>query len=238
MSRPSTYIFSPHTTAVETERLDLLEALLDPRTIHYIAALGVHHGDRCLEVAAGGGSIAMHLLCLCGKAGEVVATDIDLRWLDPVEHPPLTKLRHDIVQDDPADLGTFDFIHVRLLLTHLSLDAAAQVVETLVSMLRPGGRILIEDYELHTSVDHDHPDAAAWERDWQRWFEFFATVGSFAHGTRLPRLLQDLGLRDVGSEVNHTYLQSNGVDDGVQSYGRVVDLLVAERRARKAAATE
>jgi len=45
-------------------------------------------------------------------------------------------------------------------------------------------------------------------------------------------------LRDVGREVNHTYLRSNGVDDGVQSYGRVVDLLVAERRLRRAVPKE
>lgn len=40
--------------------------------------------------------------------------------------------------------------------------------------------------------------------------------------------------QEVGSKVNHTYLRSNGVSDGEESYGRVVDLLVAERRARLA----
>jgi hypothetical protein len=42
-------------------------------------------------------------------------------------------------------------------------------------------------------------------------------------------------LKDVGSEVNHAYLKSNGVADGVASYSRVVQLLVAERRARRGA---
>ena len=38
-------------------------------------------------------------------------------------------------------------------------------------------------------------------------------------------------LREVGSAVNSAYLRSNGISDGVQSYGRVVDLLLAEQRA-------
>jgi hypothetical protein len=32
--------------------------------------------------------------------------------------------------------------------------------------------------------------------------------------------------------VNNTYLKSNNQEDGVKSYGRMVDLLLAERRTR------
>lgn len=39
-------------------------------------------------------------------------------------------------------------------------------------------------------------------------------------------------LREVGEVVNDTYLKSQGVPDGVKSYGRVVDLMLAERRER------
>jgi len=42
--------------------------------------------------------------------------------------------------------------------------------------------------------------------------------------------------RRVALRVNDTYLKSQGQADGVRSYGRVVDLLLAERRARLAAA--
>lgn len=34
----------------------------------------------------------------------------------------------------------------------------------------------------------------------------------------------------IGNTMNSTYLKANGVKDGVESYGRVVDLMVAERR--------
>ena len=38
-------------------------------------------------------------------------------------------------------------------------------------------------------------------------------------------------LAEVSSNVNSAYLQANGTEDGVQSYGRMVDLLLAWRRA-------
>lgn len=38
----------------------------------------------------------------------------------------------------------------------------------------------------------------------------------------------------VSHGVNDVYLQANGVQDGVESYGRVVDLMIAERRRRPA----
>jgi hypothetical protein len=41
--------------------------------------------------------------------------------------------------------------------------------------------------------------------------------------------------RDAAERVNDTYLKAQGQAAGIQSYGRVVDLLVAERRARAGA---
>ena len=38
---------------------------------------------------------------------------------------------------------------------------------------------------------------------------------------------------DLGSSVNDAYLKANRQQDGVQSYGRMVDLLLAEYRQEK-----
>jgi len=40
-------------------------------------------------------------------------------------------------------------------------------------------------------------------------------------------------LREAGERVNDAYLRSQGAREGVRSYGRMVDLLLAERRARR-----
>jgi hypothetical protein len=37
----------------------------------------------------------------------------------------------------------------------------------------------------------------------------------------------------VANNVNNTYLKSNGQQDGIQSYGRMIDLLLADQRGRK-----
>lgn len=42
-------------------------------------------------------------------------------------------------------------------------------------------------------------------------------------------------VRDVSSKVNDTYLKVQGQTQGVRSYGRMVDLLLAEHRAKRAA---
>ena len=38
----------------------------------------------------------------------------------------------------------------------------------------------------------------------------------------------------VSRSINNAYLRSQGQAEGVRSYGRMVDLLIAERRARSA----
>lgn len=40
-------------------------------------------------------------------------------------------------------------------------------------------------------------------------------------------------VEETANKVNNTYLKSNGQQDGVQSYGRMVDLLLAEYKAKK-----
>ena len=40
-------------------------------------------------------------------------------------------------------------------------------------------------------------------------------------------------IKEISTSVNNSYLQSNGQEDGVHSYGRMVDWLLAEKRARE-----
>jgi 2-polyprenyl-3-methyl-5-hydroxy-6-metoxy-1,4-benzoquinol methylase len=76
--------------AAEDERLTLLEQLYDPVSRRRRAL--VERGWRCLEVAAGRGSMAVWLAEQVGPAGQVVATDIDTRYLQGLELPNLEVL--------------------------------------------------------------------------------------------------------------------------------------------------
>ena len=80
------------------ERLGRLEAHFDPGSIRHLERLGVAGGWHCLEVAAGGGSIATWLSRKVGATGRVVATDIDTRFLDGLDYPNVEVRRHDIVE--------------------------------------------------------------------------------------------------------------------------------------------
>src|SRR6516162_11866108 len=81
------------------ERLGQLEAVHDPGSIRHLERLGVTEGWHCLEVGAGGGSIAAWLCDKVGPTGHVLATDLDTRFLDRLEYSHLEVRRHDIGAD-------------------------------------------------------------------------------------------------------------------------------------------
>ena len=62
-------------------------------------ARGVGPGWRCLEVGAGAGSIAGWLADRVGPSGQVIATDLDTRFLEQQARPNLEVRRHDVVRD-------------------------------------------------------------------------------------------------------------------------------------------
>jgi hypothetical protein len=66
----------------QLERLRTLEALFDPGTFANLEALGPATGWRCLEIGAGGGSVARRLCARAGPTGSVLATDLDPRFLE------------------------------------------------------------------------------------------------------------------------------------------------------------
>jgi hypothetical protein len=81
-----TYAFD-NALAVQRERLDTLEELFDPGTIRQLDARGVAPGWRCLEVGAGGGSVAAWLGDRVAPDGSVLATDLDTKWVAELSHP-------------------------------------------------------------------------------------------------------------------------------------------------------
>ena len=67
-------------------RVSLLEQCLDPMTERRMTALGIREGLRCLEVGAGGGSVAAWLCEKVGPTGRVVATDINIQLLQDIKY--------------------------------------------------------------------------------------------------------------------------------------------------------
>lgn len=121
------------------EHHDALADLLDGPTRAALGQWGDLTGRRCLEVAAGAGSIAVWL---AERAAEVVATDVAPQHIPT--RPRLVVRRQDIVTDQPP--GAFDLVHARLLLGHL--PRREEALRRMVSALTPGGALLIGEFTL------------------------------------------------------------------------------------------
>ncbi|MEU9392822.1 class I SAM-dependent methyltransferase [Streptomyces sp. NPDC048324] len=119
-----------------------LAALLDEFTVQRLSGLGDLTGRRCLEVGAGGGSIAAWLARAAGPGGRVLATDLNTRHLP--SDPPYEVLRHDL-ETEPVPEGPWDVIHARLVLLHL--PGRREILHRLAAALAPGGALVVEDFE-------------------------------------------------------------------------------------------
>ena len=130
--------------APAAQRMRILANLFDAPTQRALLALGVRDGWQCLEVGGGGGAVARWLAERVAPSGAVLCTDLDPRHIDAQALPNLRVERHDIVRD-PLPVAHFDLIHARLVLLHIPERVA--VLERLVHALKPGGWIVIEDFD-------------------------------------------------------------------------------------------
>lgn len=203
----SGYIFDNAAEQPTAQRFASLEQLYDPRTRGFLAATGLAPGWRCWEVGGGSGSVAAWLADQVGPSGHVLATDIDPRFLqlmDTTGRPQVAIMRHD-VGIDPLPDGPFDVIHARLVFVHV--PGAPQAVARLVDALRPGGWLVIEDFD-PSFIDRSFPSAGS--PDAPVIATAFRALGQLllargagpGWGRQLYQRFVALGLQDVGMEAH------------------------------------
>lgn len=182
----------------ERIRLAGLEAALDPGTRQHLLRLGASPGWRCLEIGAGGGSVAFWLAEHVAPGGQVVATDLETDFLEAeaAKRPGLAALLHDItVEDLPTG---FDLVHSRWV-TEWLVDKRA-VLARMMSALKPGGVMIVEDPDFVTVLETAEPPAlrrflAAGVRHLQA----ISPVDPY-YGRSLPGDLIAVGLAEVEAE--------------------------------------
>jgi SAM-dependent methyltransferase len=188
------------------ERLAAGAAWLDPWTIGHLETIGVAAGWACLEAGAGGGSIAAWLCKRVGDQGRVLATDIDTRFVGELSYPNLRVERHDITTED-LPRSAFDLVHARLLLGHLSSRDLA--LARMVATLKPGGWLLVEDFD-HLTCGVVDPAQEVWAADLQ----YMEAHGiSLDLGRRLYGMCRGVGLVQVASE-GHVLVSGGGAAFG------------------------
>jgi len=194
------YMMSPAGAVGESARLHELQKANDPFTIKRLEAIGVGEGWRCLEVGAGGGSIAQWLGRRVGSGGSVVATDIDVQRLHGLP-ATVNVRRHDVSREDlkPA---AYDLVHCRFVLQHLADPVAA--FRRIVAAVAPGGWVLLEEGDLgllEFAGAAESARASVVVHDvFARW-RAAGVVDSY-WGRRLPGLVAALSLEGFGVEAH------------------------------------
>jgi SAM-dependent methyltransferase len=184
-------------------RFDALAALFDASTFRHLRDRGLGPGWRVWEVGAGGPSVPRWLAREVGPDGEVVATDVDPRWIaGPAAPPHLRVLRHDVGTDAPPD-GPFDLVHARLLLVHV--PERARALEAMASVVRPGGWLVVEEADPALQplacLEDDGPAQQLANRLKTAFRTLMAERGvDLAFGRTLPRRLRAAGLADVAAD--------------------------------------
>jgi len=152
------YFASSEADETERSRLEILEKASDPRTIRRLEMLGVAEGWKCLEIGAGGGSIARWLAERVGPTGTVVATDINTRFLRELNLPNLEIRQHDIVNDH-LEVEAYHLVHARTVLQHVAEPEKA--LNQMARAVRPGGWLFIEDPDFAPQLTADLTDPSA-----------------------------------------------------------------------------
>jgi sigma-B regulation protein RsbU (phosphoserine phosphatase) len=185
------------TTPGEQRRLSKLNDLLNERSLR---ALGIHLGDRILDVGCGLSQLTRAMARKAGSDGFVLGVERSLeqiaearRQADSAGEPDLVEIRRGDAAALPLsddEWGTFDVVHTRFLLEHVPNPEA--VLEAMFRAARPGGRVIVED------DDHDvlrlSPEVPEFEALWRKYIETYHAIGCDPFiGRRLVQLLRDAG---------------------------------------------
>jgi SAM-dependent methyltransferase len=192
----------------ERARLDSLTALFDPGSLAVCDLLGLSAGWRCLDVGAGTGTLALALAERVAPTGTVVALDIDTRFLEPLAGPRLEPVALDVTEQQlPHE--EFDLVHARLLLEHF--PARSDVLSNMIGAAKPGGWVLVEDFDWATALVVD-PPSDVHRRVASAIRSVLTRHGYDPHyGRSLPRRLRAAGLSDVATRAESIQVDADPV---------------------------
>jgi SAM-dependent methyltransferase len=177
----------------ERARLSGMEALWDPGSQALLDELGIGPGWKCLEVGAGGGSMVEWM---ADRGAHVTAIDIDIRYIEHLASDSIAVRRIDL-REDELPQAEFDLVHSRLVLEHLA--ARRQILDRLVATLKPGGWMIMEDYDW---TNYGFEDGSRGFSEIGDVILDFMTTAGFErdYGRRVVTDMEAAGLTDIRGE--------------------------------------
>jgi SAM-dependent methyltransferase len=194
------YVFNETRERSELERLKAIEAVFDPPTKSRLVRTGLSKGFECLEVGPGAGSIMYWLGERVGSEGRVVGVEMNPRFLQVQDLPNIEILSGDI-REVEFDGRRFDLIHIRYVLLHISNYQF--VLEKLLSILKPGGWVVLEEPDFSAARPISGPQEArhSFEKVNRAICQMYQKLGiDYSIGLKLPHALRSLGIEDVRIE--------------------------------------
>lgn len=185
----------------EQSRLSRLNDLINERCF---SKLALAPGMQVLDVASGLGQLSFKMCHAVGTTGRCLGIERDSNQLAAASahfSAPQLEFRQGDALNLPLnsnEIHTFDFVHMRFLLEHLSHPAKA-VAET-KRALKPGGKIFLADDDHATLVLYPEPEGFA--ELWAAYCESYVEVGNDPFiGRKLHKLLLEQGFSEVKTDV-------------------------------------
>lgn len=191
---PSSYALS--TGEQDRERLIILNELHNCSSLNQ---LEIAPGMRILTIGCGIGLLELEMARQTTSEGFVIATDINSDQLILAEefkkNANITQLQ--FFQIDALDVekipGQFDRIHCRLVLTHLPLEKAFQIITLLYKKVASGGFLLLEEIATIDSLycDPFHLGYEKWKNGVQK--QFLLQQSDTSPGKKIFKYLNEKG---------------------------------------------
>ncbi|WP_455354474.1 class I SAM-dependent methyltransferase [Streptomyces sp. SYSU K217416] len=189
------------------DQVRLFEKKYDPVTTAIVEGLPLERSWRCLEIGAGGGSMA-RLLARRADRGTVLAVDVEPGRIDVGPHPNLTVRQADIQEED-FEPASFDLILARAVFEHL--DKPAHLLERVAGWLAPGGWLVVEDFYYLPPEDATTDVSRTLVGGYLR--RMRENGADLWWGRRLPATLARIGLTSVASRMTPAGPGQSPVDD-------------------------
>jgi SAM-dependent methyltransferase len=155
------------TGANDAERLELIHTVYGPISFRGLEAADISQASRVADIGCGTGTVALWMAERMGANGQVDAIDISKDQIEIAKARAVNKNAAKInfaegsAYDPRLTPGIYDVVFCRLVLCHLKEPARA--ISQMVSLLKPGGRLVIVDMDLRTAFTMPHSeDYEAW----------------------------------------------------------------------------
>ena len=191
-------IYIHGSTPKEQDRLSTLNELLNERCL---SAIDWEGGEKVLDVGSGLGQFSLKMAQKVGKKGSVLGIERDPAQFAKAQqladaNPTVSQLqfRQGNAYDLPlsaGEWGSFDVVHCRFLLEHLSNPQ--QAVDQMVKAAKIGGRIILSDDD--HSTFRTTPEPLGFSMIWEAYCRSYERIGNDPYiGKRLVTLLHQSGI--------------------------------------------